>query len=76
MTGFYGDLGWLHQTRIKSPGQGFWSVLEGVDSLGQCTNRQFVGETGVDGVGGRDTNGVGCWFNGGVVYRGGFQIKM
>lgn len=30
MTGFYGDLGWLHPTRIKSPGQGFWGVLEGV----------------------------------------------
>ena len=32
MTGFYWKIGWLHQTRIKSPGQGFWGVLEGVGS--------------------------------------------
>ena len=36
----------------------------------------FVGDIGVDGGDGGDYNGVGCWLNGWVVYRGGFQIKM
>ena len=60
----------------QSPGWTILVVLEVVDSLGQGTNREFVGDIGVDGVGGGDTNGVGCWLNGWVVYRGGFPIKM
>ncbi len=30
MTGFYGDLGWLHQRQVKPQDKRFWGVLEGV----------------------------------------------
>ena len=33
-------------------------------------------DIGVNGGDGGDSNGVGCWLNGWVVYRGGLQIKM
>jgi hypothetical protein len=49
----------------QSPGWTILVVLEVVDSLGQCPNREFVGVLGWYGVGGRDINGVGCWLNGG-----------
>ena len=32
MTGFYWDLGWLHQTRLKPQDERFWVVLEVVGS--------------------------------------------
>jgi hypothetical protein len=31
---------------VQSPGQTILEVLEGVDNLGQGTNRQFVGKLG------------------------------
>ena len=64
MTGFYWKIGWLHQTRIKSPGQGFWGVLEGVGSRYRVQTGGFVGDIGVHGGDGGDSNGVGCWLNG------------
>ena len=60
MTGFYWKIGWLHQTRIKSPGQGFWGVLEGVGSRYRVQTGGFVGDIGVDGGDGGESNGVGC----------------
>ena len=49
MTGFYWEMGWLHQTRIKSPGQGFWGVLEVVGRRYRVQTGGFVGDIGVDG---------------------------
>ncbi len=46
MTGFYGEMGWVHQRRVKPPGQPILVVPEVVDNLGQGTNRQFVGKLG------------------------------
>ena len=46
MTGFYWEIGWLHQTRIKSPGQGFWGVLEGVGTRYRVQTGGFVGILG------------------------------
>jgi hypothetical protein len=50
MTGFYGDLGWLHQRQVKPPGGTILEVVEVVDNLGQGTNREFVGDSGVLGL--------------------------
>ena len=76
MTGFYWDLGWVHQRRVKPPGQPILEVLEGVDNLGQDETGGFCWEIGVDGLDGSHSNGdgcclvewMGCWY--------GFQIKM
>jgi hypothetical protein len=46
MTGFYGEMGWEHQRRVKPPGQPILVVPEVVDNLGQGTNRQFVEKMG------------------------------
>ena len=64
MTGFYGDLGWLHQTVIKPQDKRFWRFWRWwVLGTGYKTGG-FVGDIGVDGGDGGDSNGVGCWLNG------------
>ena len=75
MTGFYWEIGWLHQTRIKSPGQGFWGVLEGV---GTRYRVQTVDSLGYWGGWWWRWWLQWCWLlvGRGVVYRGGLQIKM
>ncbi len=52
MTGFYWEMGWVHQRRVKPPGQPILVVLEVVDRLGQGETGGFVGEIGVDGFDG------------------------
>ena len=72
MTGFYWDLGWVHQRRVKPPGQPILEVLEGVDNLGQDETGGFCWEIGVNGLVGRHWSGVGRWLNEWVGVRGGF----
>ena len=60
MTGFYWDLGWLHQTVIKPQDERFRGVLEGVSTRYRVQTGGFVGDIGVDGGDGGDSNGVGC----------------
>lgn len=50
MTGFYWDLGWRLGSGFKVQEKRFWKVLEGVDNLGQGTNRGFVGKLGWMGL--------------------------
>ena len=50
MTGFYWEMGWVHQRRVKPPGQPILVVLEVVDNLGQGVNRGFVGKLGWMGL--------------------------
>ena len=64
MTGFYWDLGWLHQTVIKPQDKRFWRFW-GVWVVGTgYKTGGFVGDIRVDGGDGGDSNGVGCWLNG------------
>ena len=46
MTGFYWDLGWVHQSVIKPQDTRFMEVLEVVDNLGQDETGDFVGKLG------------------------------
>jgi hypothetical protein len=56
----------------QSPGQTILGGSRGGGQFGTGLNWWIRWEIGVDGVGGRDTNGVGCWLNGWVGVRGGF----
>ena len=76
MTGFYWEMGWVHQRRVKPPGRTIYGGSGGGGQIGTGLNWWIRWEIGVDGGGRRDTNGVGCWLNGWVVYRGGFPIRM
>ena len=76
MAGFYWDLGWVHQRRVKSPGRTIYGGSGGGGQFGTGRNRWFCWEIGVDGTGGGSYNGVGCWLNGWVRCWYGFQIKM
>lgn len=57
---------------VQSPGETILGGSRGGGQFGTGLNWWIRWEIGVDGVGGRDTNGVGCWLNGWVGVRGGF----
>jgi hypothetical protein len=46
MTGFYGDLGWLHQRQVKPPGR---TILEVVEGVGTGYRVQTVKSLGISG---------------------------
>ena len=56
MTGFYWEMEWVHQRRVKPPGQPILEVLEGVDNLGHDKTGGFVGKLG--SMGWLDDTGV------------------
>ena len=56
MTGFYWEMGWVHQRRVKPPGYTILGVLEVVDNLGQDETGGFVGKLG--SMGWLDDTGV------------------
>ena len=72
MTGFYWEMGWVHQRRVKPPGRTIYGGSGGGGQFGTGRNRWFCWEIGVDGLVGRHWSGVGRWLNGWVVSRGGF----
>ena len=65
MTGFYGEMGWLHQRQVKPPGGTILGCSGGSGQFGTVSKPSICWGIGVNGVGGRDINGVGCWLNGG-----------
>jgi hypothetical protein len=74
--GFLWGNGVETRVRVQSPGRTILGGSGGYGQFGTELNWWIRWEIGVDGVGGGDTNGVGCWLNGWVVYRGGFPIRM
>jgi hypothetical protein len=71
-TGFCLGFGVETRVWVQSPGQTILGGSRGGGQFGTGLNWWIRWEIGVDGVGGRDTNGVGCWLIGWVVVRGGF----
>ena len=60
MTGFYGEMVYWVHSRVFVQEERFWGVLEGVGSRYRVQTGGFVGDIGVNGGDGGDSNGVGC----------------
>ena len=62
--GFLLGFGVMTPDGYQSPGGTILEVLEVVSTRYRVQTGGFVGDIGVDGGDGGDSNGVGCWLNG------------
>ena len=60
MTGFYGEMVYWVHSRVFVQDERIWVVLGGMGSRYRVQTGGFVGDIGVDGGDGGDSNGVGC----------------